>query len=339
MESFRLPGKGVLLFLFALAVGVVSLASAAKLLPPPNSALQSSAVVHHQENSGTHLFSQADRRIRIAVFTFNILNLGAAGYDATISNLFMTLLDQHQIFEVMSRKDLEDSLQRAGLQQSEEVSVVQTVGVRLGLDGIILGNVQKTGSSIEFEVKFVEVSRGHTLLQRTEQVFGFAALRQKVEEITGEIVQVAEQYQPSPVMVQKEQVSPYPAEPEGLQARGGSQKVVLTWQPNKEPNLRGYKVYRGTTPMGPFSKAASVVKNTFTDDDLENNRTYYYKIQAFNEEGKESPASTVIAAETAPSPFSPIILHATPLIAGVRIRWTTNPRKGDEGTEVSGFKI
>ena len=95
MESFRLPGKGVLLFLVALAVCVVSLASAAKLLPPPNSTLQSSAVVHYQENSGTHLFSQADRRIRIAVFTFNILNLGAAGYDATISNLFMTLLDQH----------------------------------------------------------------------------------------------------------------------------------------------------------------------------------------------------------------------------------------------------
>jgi len=336
MESFRLPGKGVLLFFVAFAICVVSLAYAAKFLPPPNSALQPSAVVHHEENSGAHLFSQADRRIRIAVFTFNILNLGAAGYDATISNLFMTLLDQHQIFEVMNRKDLEDSLRRAGLQQSEEVSVVQTVGVRLGLDGIILGNVQKTASSIEFEVKFVEVSRGHTLLQRTEQVFGFAALRQKVEEITREIVQIAEQYQPSLVTVQN---SRHPAQPEGLQARGGSQKVVLTWQPNRESNLRGYKVYRGTSPMGPFSKVASVIKNTFTDDDLENNRTYYYKVQAFNEEGKESPASTVIAAETAPSPFSPIILDATPLIAGVRIRWTTNPRKGDEGKEVSGFKI
>jgi fibronectin type 3 domain-containing protein len=91
--------------------------------------------------------------------------------------------------------------------------------------------------------------------------------------------------------------------------------------------------------MGPFSKVASVTKNTVTDTDLENNRTYYYKVQAFNEEGRESPPSTVIAAETAPSPFSPIILNATPLIAGVRIRWTTNPQKDEEGTEVNGFKI
>ena len=92
--------------------------------------------------------------------------------------------------------------------------------------------------------------------------------------------------------------------------------------------------------MGPFSKVASVTKSTFSDDtDLLNNRTYYYKVQAFNEEGKESPTSTVIAAETAPSPFSPIILDAASLIASIRIRWTTNPRKGDDDTEVSGFKI
>jgi fibronectin type 3 domain-containing protein len=238
----------------------------------------------------------------------------------------------------MNRKELEDSLRRAGLQQSENVSLVQTAGVRLGLDGIIFGNVKKVGSSIEFEVKFVEVSQGKTLFHRKEKVFGRVALRQKVEEITGEIAQIASQYQPAQVVVQEE-VSPYPTQPTGLQARGGSQKVVLTWNPNTESNLLGYKVFRGTTPMGPFARIASVKKNNFTDGDLENNRTYYYKVQAFNEQRKESPASTVIAAETALSPFSPIIIDATPLIGGIRICWTTNPRKGDEGTEISGFKI
>ena len=225
----------------------------------------------------------------------------------------MTILDQHRVLEVMNRKELEDSLRRAGLQQRENVSLVQTAGVRLGLDGIIFGNVKKVGSSIEFEVKFVEVSQGKTLFHRKEKVFGRVALRQKVEEITGEIAQIASQYRPASIVVQEE-ISPYPTQLTGLQARGGSQKVVLTWNPNTESNLVGYKVFRGTTPMGPFAKVASVKKNNFTDGDLENNRTYYYKVQAFNEHGKESPASAVIAAETAPSPFSPIIIDATPLI-------------------------
>ena len=339
MASLRPRGMGVLFFHVALAIWLISSTSRAKVLPPPRSAQQPSSAVHHHKKIGVKLFARAEGRIRIAVFTFNILNLDAAGYDATISNLFMTLLDQHQIFEVMSRKDLEDSLRRGGLQQSEEISVVQTVGIRLGLDGVVIGNVKKAGSLIEFEVKFVEISQGHKLLHRTEQVFGFTALRQKVEEISRDIVQIAEEYQPSTATVQKKEIPIYPAQPEGLQAHGGSQKVVLAWHPNKESNLVGYKVFRGITPMGPFSKVASVSKNTFTDAHLENNRTYYYKVQAFNEEGKESPTSTVIAAETAPSPFIPIILDATPLIARIRIRWTTNPRKGDEGTEVRGFKI
>ena len=163
MEPFRPRGSALLFFLTLLAICFIVSASRAKVLPPPHSALQSSAIFYPQENTATPHFAQADRRMRIAVFTFNILNLGAAGYDATISNLFMTLLAQRQIFEVMSRKDLEDSLRRGGLQQSEENSVVQGVGIRLGLDGIIFGNVKKVGSAIEFEVKFVEVSRGDIL--------------------------------------------------------------------------------------------------------------------------------------------------------------------------------
>jgi hypothetical protein len=98
MESFRLRGTGVLFFLVALAICIISSASGAKVLPPPHSALQPSTVVHPLENIAKQQFAQAERRIRIAVFTFNILNLGAAGHDATISNLFMTLLDQHRIF-------------------------------------------------------------------------------------------------------------------------------------------------------------------------------------------------------------------------------------------------
>jgi fibronectin type 3 domain-containing protein len=338
MEMFRQRGIGVLFAIAALAILVFSTISPVQAQPLPPSKSQPAGSLRHSPPPSPPHYAQADRRLRVAVYTFNILNLGAAGYDATISNLFMTLLDQHRVLEVMNRKELEDSLRRAGLQQSENVSLVQTAGVRLGLDGIIFGNVKKVGSSIEFEVKFVEVSQGKTLFHRKEKVFGRVALRQKVEEITGEIAQIASQYQPAQVVVQEE-VSPYPTQPTGLQARGGSQKVVLTWNPNTESNLLGYKVFRGTTPMGPFARIASVKKNNFTDGDLENNRTYYYKVQAFNEQRKESPASTVIAAETALSPFSPIIIDATPLIGGIRICWTTNPRKGDEGTEISGFKI
>jgi len=338
MEILSKRRIGVLFLLVVIAICALPFLSFGKAQIVLQSDLRASDLIQDSGTTPSFHLAQADKKIRIAVFTFNILNLGAAGHDATISNLFMTLLDQHRIFEVMSRKELEDSLRRVGLQQSEDISVVQTVGTKLGLDAIIFGNVEKVGSAIEFEVKFVDVAQGRTLLHSKEQAFGHAALRQKVEVITGTMVQIANQYQPQQA-VAREEVSPYPAQPIGLQARGGSQRVVLTWNPNSETNLRGYKVFRGTTPVGPFAKVASVKKSTYSDIDLENNRTYYYKVQAFNRVGRESPASAIIAAETAPSPFSPIILDATPLIGGIRIRWTTNPRKGEDGTQVAGFKL
>ena len=172
MEIFRQRGIGVLFAIAALAILAFPTISRVNAHPLLRNALQPSGSLRHSPVTSPPHYAQADRQLRIAVFTFNILNLGAAGYDATISNLFMTLLDQHRVLEVMNRKELEDSLRRVGLQQGENVSLVQTVGIRLGLDGIIFGNVKKVGSSIEFEVKFVEVSQGKTLLHRKEQVFG-----------------------------------------------------------------------------------------------------------------------------------------------------------------------
>jgi fibronectin type 3 domain-containing protein len=284
------------------------------------------------------LLAQSSNKIKIAIFTFNILNLGAAGYDASVSNLFMTFLDQHRIFEVMNRKKMEESLRRMGLQQSENVPVVLKAGTKLGLDMVLFGNITKEGSTISFEAKLLEMARGDMLLSREETVFGDIALRRKVEEITREIVQIAGGYQ-AQLKVTREKAPAYPKPPAGLQARGGSQKITLSWNANVESNLRGYKVFRSGTSGGPFGKVASVNKNVFVDTGLDNNRTYYYKVQAFNQAGRESPASSVIAAETAPSPFSPIVLDGTSLIGGIRIRWTPDPRKSEKGTEVAGFKI
>ena len=105
MEFLRPRGKGVLFLLDSLAICFICSTAKAKILTSPPSQRQSATVIHPQEDMAKTHYAQAERRIRIAVFTFNILNLGAAGYDAIISNLFMTLLDQHQTLEVMSRKE------------------------------------------------------------------------------------------------------------------------------------------------------------------------------------------------------------------------------------------
>ena len=106
------------------------------------------------------------------------------------------LLDQHQLFEGINRVEREESLRRAGLQQSEEKSVAQAVGSHLALDMIIFGNTKEVGSAIELDLKLLEMSQGESMRHRKEEVLGDFALRQKMKEITHEIDQIAHRYRP-----------------------------------------------------------------------------------------------------------------------------------------------
>ena len=50
-----------------------------------------------------------------------------------------------------------------------------------------------------------------------------------------------------------------------------------------------YRIYRGTSPSGPFTWLANTTDTTFEDTTVSNGHTYYYKVTAVNNAGDESP--------------------------------------------------
>ncbi len=104
--------------------------------------------------------------------------------------------------------------------------------------------------------------------------------------------------------------------PEGLQ---------LTWDPNTEPDLAGYKIYRGTTSgfsPGPGNFVASTPDTFSVDGDWDWSTGYWYKVAAVDIHGNESifavvgpemvtgddpmpaPDATFLA-QNYPNPFNP----------------------------------
>lgn len=85
-----------------------------------------------------------------------------------------------------------------------------------------------------------------------------------------------------------------PAVPVGLTAIAGVSSVELTWEPNHEPDLRGYQVYRGTVP-GSLAKLGAVIGEvTFSDTKIEHAKHYVYAVSAVDKIGNESkPSATV----------------------------------------------
>ncbi|OQB50564.1 MAG: hypothetical protein BWY02_00391 [bacterium ADurb.Bin157] len=86
-----------------------------------------------------------------------------------------------------------------------------------------------------------------------------------------------------------------PSVPQNVTGQGKEKACLVTWSANTESDLVGYKVYRSTNSGGPFTYIATVAvlpAPSYFDDDqgnkLVNDQYYYYKVSAFDTQGKES---------------------------------------------------
>lgn len=96
--------------------------------------------------------------------------------------------------------------------------------------------------------------------------------------------------------------------------------VKLSW--DTENNIDGYKVYRSTSANGGFKKIATVKgksNNDFTDTGLANNKTYYYKVRAYND-NNHTQYSSVISFSTAN--IAPNITDIYKRDDGIHIKWS-----------------
>jgi len=77
----------------------------------------------------------------------------------------------------------------------------------------------------------------------------------------------------------------------------GDSQVELSWNPNPEPNLDYYVVFRDTAPNPTDSLAAvPAPATTYLDLAVENDTTYYYRIKAIDTEANASPYSDQVSA-------------------------------------------
>jgi hypothetical protein len=84
-----------------------------------------------------------------------------------------------------------------------------------------------------------------------------------------------------------------PAAPRGLTTISGQGFVALSWEPAREPDLAGYRVWRREAGRSAWTmlKELPPAESSFTDATVEKNRRYVYAISAFDRAGNESAKS------------------------------------------------
>jgi Concanavalin A-like lectin/glucanases superfamily/Fibronectin type III domain len=85
-----------------------------------------------------------------------------------------------------------------------------------------------------------------------------------------------------------------------------SASVTLSWNPNSESNLAGYRIYYGTSPgIHPTSVDAGN-QTTFTVSGL-GPGTYYFVVLAYNTSGLQSPFSNEVSATITGPPLTGLV--------------------------------
>jgi len=94
-----------------------------------------------------------------------------------------------------------------------------------------------------------------------------------------------------------------PSAPERPSIGASPGKLALFWAANSESDLAGYLLYRSTDPSLPkpwtLLTQAVYARTTFTDENIESGKTYYYYVIAVDNAGNKSQLSEVVS-ETVP---------------------------------------
>ncbi len=113
-----------------------------------------------------------------------------------------------------------------------------------------------------------------------------------------------------------------PAPPVGFSATQGLKgRTTLTWSPNKEPDIEGYRVLRATPDSREFRVIALVKDEIYEDLFLDHGATYYYRIQAVDHDGLIGDRSETIAVSTRRIPTAPTGLGASAGMSSVTLSW------------------
>jgi hypothetical protein len=88
-----------------------------------------------------------------------------------------------------------------------------------------------------------------------------------------------------------------PEAPEGLTAIAGEDRISLSWKARPEPDLAGYRVWRGTADESDriLLTPRLVTANYFEDPSVERGVLSFYSVSALDRSGNESPRSESVA--------------------------------------------
>jgi hypothetical protein len=132
-----------------------------------------------------------------------------------------------------------------------------------------------------FEEESFEFGTGYSFFVRTSYLAGASLFESADSNI---------------IEIKPEDIFP-PKAPSALISISGSKLISLSWEPNKENDLAGYRIWRRLEGESDFFLLTSelFLESNFNDTKLEKNRKYEYTVTAVDKNGNESERSSTVS--------------------------------------------
>jgi hypothetical protein len=274
----------------------------------------------------------AANQVRMAIFNFVALSMEASGYGTAATNMLGDSLKAHPSNSVMDRKDLEAFLYLNDYQQDDRIENAVSVGTRLGVNAVIVGNVQKKGTWIIVNCQVVLIEQKKIILNTRVGAQGEAGLSVEIRKLAGQINEAFDKY----ALTASDE--PLKA-PVNIQIRSGNRQIYVSWEDPADTNADGYDIFRSHSKEGPFAKIGQVQQREYLDKDLERSTAYHYRIKSFTHTGRQSGFTDIITGEAVLTPNPPVILRAESLVKGVQLTWAPSPIASEDPLILMGYKL
>jgi fibronectin type 3 domain-containing protein len=131
-----------------------------------------------------------------------------------------------------------------------------------------------------------------------------------------------------------------PGIPTGLSATSGNSQVFLAWTAPVNDGgsaVTNYMVYRSTISTGIYTQIASPTGLNYTDTEVVNDQTYWYKLSAVNSAGEGTMTENISSTPHYVVPDAPEGLTITPGNTQVTLNWLAP--NDDGGSDITGYKV
>jgi len=278
-------------------------------------------------------FAHKAEASKVSVFNFATLNMESSGLGTEVTNLLANTLKDSTSITLLDRKDLETFLSFNDLQQNDQIDNVAKIGSKLGLDFIIVGQVEKRSSNITINCKVIQIDTKQIVYNGRTSVIGETALKTEITKlghlIIKEISKVAKGADEKLLA----------SCPPNLQKFPGTKKISLSWQEIPDFAVAGYSVFRALDKEGPFAMLGQTDTQEYTDHGVDSSTIYFYKVRGFDRSGRYSQFTEVISASTDFAPNPPIILKTEGRAKSIQIILVPSPIKSGDKSQLAGYKI